>query len=261
MGEETSDISRALAAFGAPSIRYHSFGQGQARPPGLTLPRRVAQRPALAPVPAAPPRAPASLAPDLAPPIAEPALRLDEPVEQVRQEQPEAAPETLPVPQPEPQVTPAPVMAAPVMAAPPPPEVPAPEPSRIKRSRSLDRAARRLGGLDLQARSTRRAGSARSGGAADAHDDRAQTPSGAAQRGRGARPRHRFWGAGPPAAGAICVSRRHARGRPAAPERLAPHRPGLLGGCAGCGTTRALLLGRNRDPRKPLHACLPNEHT
>ncbi len=41
MSEEASDVTRALAAFGAPSIRYHSFGQAQIRPSNVVLPHRT----------------------------------------------------------------------------------------------------------------------------------------------------------------------------------------------------------------------------
>ena len=34
MSEESNDVTKALAAFGAPSIRYHSFGQAQSKQPG-----------------------------------------------------------------------------------------------------------------------------------------------------------------------------------------------------------------------------------
>ena len=40
MSEEASDVTKALAAFGAPSIRYHSFGPAQVRPSNVVLPRR-----------------------------------------------------------------------------------------------------------------------------------------------------------------------------------------------------------------------------
>jgi hypothetical protein len=39
-GEDANDVTKALAAFGAPSIRYHSFGQSQVKPSSVVLPRR-----------------------------------------------------------------------------------------------------------------------------------------------------------------------------------------------------------------------------
>jgi hypothetical protein len=39
-GEDANDVSKALAAFGAPSIRYHSFGQSQVKPSSVVMPRR-----------------------------------------------------------------------------------------------------------------------------------------------------------------------------------------------------------------------------
>ena len=41
MSDEANDVTKALAAFGAPSIRYHSFGQASIRPSSVVLPRRV----------------------------------------------------------------------------------------------------------------------------------------------------------------------------------------------------------------------------
>ena len=41
MTEEATDVAKALAAFGAPSIRYQSFSQSQVRPSNVVLPRRV----------------------------------------------------------------------------------------------------------------------------------------------------------------------------------------------------------------------------
>ena len=41
MSDDANDVSKALAAFGAPSIRYHSFGQAQIKPSSVVLPRRV----------------------------------------------------------------------------------------------------------------------------------------------------------------------------------------------------------------------------
>jgi hypothetical protein len=38
--EDANDVTKALAAFGAPSIRYHSFGQGQVKPSSVVMPRR-----------------------------------------------------------------------------------------------------------------------------------------------------------------------------------------------------------------------------
>ena len=43
MSDDANDVTKALAAFGAPSIRYHSFGQGQVKPSSIVLPRRVGQ--------------------------------------------------------------------------------------------------------------------------------------------------------------------------------------------------------------------------
>lgn len=42
MSDDANDVTKALAAFGAPSIRYHSFGQAQIKPSSVVLPRRVA---------------------------------------------------------------------------------------------------------------------------------------------------------------------------------------------------------------------------
>ena len=42
MSEDANDVSKALAAFGAPSIRYHSFGQATVKPSGIAAPRRPA---------------------------------------------------------------------------------------------------------------------------------------------------------------------------------------------------------------------------
>ena len=86
MSEESNDVTKALAAFGAPSIRYHSFGQAQTRPPGLN-----ARRPVAATVPVVPA------------PGASPVL--------VQQEEPVAAPEPLPVLQSAPQPVPVPLVA------------------------------------------------------------------------------------------------------------------------------------------------------
>ena len=41
MSDDASDVTKALAAFGAPAIRYHSFGQAQVRPSSVVLPRRI----------------------------------------------------------------------------------------------------------------------------------------------------------------------------------------------------------------------------
>ncbi len=82
MSEESNDVTKALAAFGAPSIRYHSFGQAQARPPGLAAIRR--------------PVLPTE------PPVASPVI--------VQQTEPVAAPEPLPGP---PVTSQAPPMVAP----------------------------------------------------------------------------------------------------------------------------------------------------
>lgn len=43
MSEESNDVTRALAAFGAPAIRYHSFGQSHVKPSSLALPRRAVE--------------------------------------------------------------------------------------------------------------------------------------------------------------------------------------------------------------------------
>ena len=40
ISDDANDVTKALAAFGAPSIRYHSFGQGQVRPSSVVLPQR-----------------------------------------------------------------------------------------------------------------------------------------------------------------------------------------------------------------------------
>jgi hypothetical protein len=66
--DEASDVTKALAAFGAPAIRYHSFGHGQLRPSSVVLPSRERALPAaeLALEPAPQPiltAAPARLAP------------------------------------------------------------------------------------------------------------------------------------------------------------------------------------------------------
>ena len=44
-GEDANDVTKALAAFGAPSIRYHSFGQSQVKPSSVVMPRREAVPP------------------------------------------------------------------------------------------------------------------------------------------------------------------------------------------------------------------------
>ncbi len=44
MSDDANDVTKALAAFGAPSIRYHSFGQAQIKPSSVVLPRRAARR-------------------------------------------------------------------------------------------------------------------------------------------------------------------------------------------------------------------------
>ncbi len=41
MSDQASDVTKALAAFGSPAIRYHSFGQSAARPSGAAPLRRV----------------------------------------------------------------------------------------------------------------------------------------------------------------------------------------------------------------------------
>ena len=74
MSEESNDVTKALAAFGAPSIRYHSFGQAQSKQPGANPVRR----PVAVTVP------PATMAPPAASPIF------------VQQEEPVAAVEPMP---------------------------------------------------------------------------------------------------------------------------------------------------------------------
>ena len=68
--EDANDVAKALAAFGAPSIRYHSFGQG---------------RPKVGPVPAVPP--------DVVKPAVVPAAPAPFSPPLLRQAEPEAAPE------------------------------------------------------------------------------------------------------------------------------------------------------------------------
>ena len=70
MNEDSSDVSKAMAAFGVPKIRYHSFGQTTVRPAGMVQPRRVVSR------------------------VGRPAGPAAEP--DTRQEEPEAAPEPSP---------------------------------------------------------------------------------------------------------------------------------------------------------------------
>ena len=76
--DDANDVTKALAAFGAPSIRYHSFGQGQIRPSNVVIPRREAAMP--------PAQAP-ELPPDTAPYLA----ASPEPVPLVRRDVPEAS--------------------------------------------------------------------------------------------------------------------------------------------------------------------------
>ncbi len=93
MSDDANDVTKALAAFGAPSIRYHSFGQGQIRPSSIVLPRRPGQVPAVEDVAADP----------------------------VLQHEPVAAPEPLPV-----------MAAAPVTVARPEPPRPALPPRQVE---------------------------------------------------------------------------------------------------------------------------------
>ena len=94
MSNEADDVSRALAAFGVPKIRYHSFGQSKVRPASMMQPRRRVGR--------------------------EPELRASsEPEPEIQQDEPVAAPEPLPVP----VAIPEPAMAeplAPVVGSAPP---------------------------------------------------------------------------------------------------------------------------------------------
>lgn len=88
--DDANDVAKALAAFGAPSIRYHSFGQSQVRPSPIVPPPRDTIAAAIAPV-----FAPAPIA---NPPVVQPP---DLPGERelgplLQQEEPEAAPETVP---------------------------------------------------------------------------------------------------------------------------------------------------------------------
>ena len=46
MGDDSSDVTKALAAFGAPAVRYHSFGHAPLRPSSVVPPRRVPAPPA-----------------------------------------------------------------------------------------------------------------------------------------------------------------------------------------------------------------------
>lgn len=71
--DEASDVTKALAAFGAPAIRYHSFGQAQLRPSSVVLPNL--ERAALVAEPAvestlqgAPLAVPGRLTPPMPPP-------------------------------------------------------------------------------------------------------------------------------------------------------------------------------------------------
>jgi hypothetical protein len=94
--EDANDVTKALAAFGAPSIRYHSFGQGQVKPSSIVMPRREPMPPAplqaLGPLPAPAPLPPLAFQePLVTPPL-------------LRQAEPDAAPE--------PQIVPAPLAPA-----------------------------------------------------------------------------------------------------------------------------------------------------
>ncbi len=106
MSDDANDVTKALAAFGAPSIRYHSFGQAQTR-----LSNIPAQRPAVVA------------------PLASPVVGETEPVAgMTRQDEPVSAPEMLPpagsVPRPMPAVAsatrPAPLFPSSSTVAPPP---------------------------------------------------------------------------------------------------------------------------------------------
>ncbi len=97
MSDGSSDVTKALAAFGAPAIRYHSFGQAAVRPSSVVLPRQT---------PPLETAAPAHLEPVAAP----------EPVAAVR-----IAPVAAPLMQKQPpHAAPAPVLVAASVAAAPP---------------------------------------------------------------------------------------------------------------------------------------------
>ena len=116
MSEESNDVTKALAAFGAPSIRYHSFGQAQSKQPGANPVRR----PVAVTVP------PATMAPPAASPIF---VQQEEPVAAVEPMQPARMlpePAAMSTPRPAPFLSePAPARAAPLFpstpsVAPPP---------------------------------------------------------------------------------------------------------------------------------------------
>jgi hypothetical protein len=81
--ENANDVTKALAAFGAPSIRYHSFGQGQVRPSSVVMPRREVLPPVVAPTLAPAPVLPPVPAPSpQSVPVAPPLLRQPSSVDQ-----------------------------------------------------------------------------------------------------------------------------------------------------------------------------------
>lgn len=83
--EDANDVTKALAAFGAPSIRYHRFSQTQVKPSNVVIPRREPLTPL--PVPIVAP-APLSAQPPVLTPVTSSAA---EPL--LRQNEPDAAPE------------------------------------------------------------------------------------------------------------------------------------------------------------------------
>ncbi len=99
MSEESNDVTKALAAFGAPSIRYHSFGQAQIKSSGTNAMRR----PVMPPVSA---------------PSTSPAMVQQEPVAAVEALPTSSLPQATPIPMVAPR--PAPFLAepAPMRAAP-----------------------------------------------------------------------------------------------------------------------------------------------
>ena len=83
MSDGSSDVTKALAAFGAPAIRYHSFGQTPIRPSSVVQARRapapepgpvVHMEPTAAPEPVAALRRPSVLAPLMQPRPTQPPL-------------------------------------------------------------------------------------------------------------------------------------------------------------------------------------------
>ena len=54
-GDSANDVQKALAAFGAPSLKYHSFGPSQVKPSSMVVPRRDVVAPLQPMAPVAPP--------------------------------------------------------------------------------------------------------------------------------------------------------------------------------------------------------------